>query len=203
MRTSRGGSVVQTRQRHDSKQARRQARRGFSLTELIFVMLIVGIVASIAIPRIDFNRARVNSNALSMTTRLMAAQRLSVLRQHNVRLSFDVDAGTVTSHEDRDNDGSRDPDETLTQWALEEGVVFGLSGAPGMGAQQTAIAFEPDADGLPTMSFHRNGSTSEEGFIYLTSKSGSETHARALRVRRSTGHTECWSYRTLTWERGC
>lgn len=179
-------------------------RRGFTLVELLYVLVIVGILAGFALPRIDVNRARADGGALQAAATLMTAQRRAVLQQHDVRILFDVDGGALRVHQDADNDGNESPGELLSIARLGEGVVFGRSGAPGAPGLPGAdvVTFAED-DGMPVLTFHRNGSASEEGGLYVTARNGQAEHARAVSVERSTGRTSCWSYRQGSWQEGC
>jgi prepilin-type N-terminal cleavage/methylation domain-containing protein len=178
-------------------------RSGFSLVELIYVLVLVGVLVGIAMPRIDFQRARVDSAALQLGSHLLLAQRVAVLKQHDVRISFDETARTVVIHMDADNDGTTAATEQTRTEAIEEGVRFALAGAALYGGG-AALTFEKDADELPTLVFHRNGSASEEGAVHLTSLSPyGPQHDRAVRITRATGLARCWSRRTGTWQEGC
>jgi len=61
--------------------------------------------------------------------------------------------------------------------------------------------------GLPEVTFYRNGSASEAGGAYLTSRRsiGDPKYVidnRAMRVERATGRAEWWHYDGTTWVRG-
>jgi prepilin-type N-terminal cleavage/methylation domain-containing protein len=177
-------------------------REGFSLVELVYVLVLSGIVLSMAIPRIDVKRARVDAAATQAVSQLIRAQRVAVLRQHDVRVSFDETQSRMLVHEDVDNDGTVESGEPTRVSAIEDGTMFGVVGSVLFGS--SALTFAEDEAGLPTVTFHRNGSASEEGALHLTSVSpvGTE-HDRAIRIRRATGMAQCWSRRTGTWTQGC
>ena len=71
------------------------------MVELIVVMALVTILVGIALPRIDFERARVRSAANALVTVLSAAQSRAVLNQHDVVIRFDTVAGSALVHLDR------------------------------------------------------------------------------------------------------
>lgn len=180
-----------------------QGRAGFSLAELAFVLLIVGVIAGMAFPRIDFKRARVDAAAVSAGSQLLRAQRVAVLRQHDVRVSFDADEGALLIHDDVDNDGTVDDGEPTRVEALGEKTYFGSVGDALFG-DGDAITFELDDAELPTVVYHRNGSASEEGVVHITSESPvGEEHDRAIRVTRATGLARCWTRRNGDWKEGC
>ena len=174
--------------------------------EIVVTLVVLGVVLGIAAPRFDTARARADGAALRVTSLLMTAQRRSVLRQHDVRLVFDTGEGRVVLHDDTDNDGSRTAGEPWQVQELGDGVAFGIAGTPRVAVPEAGpVTFDIDPDeGLPVVTFHRNGSASEEGVVYVTSASNqAATDTRAISVERSTGRTTCWTYRTGAWKEGC
>jgi prepilin-type N-terminal cleavage/methylation domain-containing protein len=183
-------------------------RKGFTIVELIVVLTVVGVLASIAAPRIALGRLRTDSAVHEVMASLGAAQRLAVLRQHDVVVFFDLDGRGLRIHRDGDNDGVVDPGEDVRFLQLPETVGFGLGGAPGLSGDSgaTTVTFSDDGAGSRLV-FHRNGSGSEAGRIYLRPvegpQSGDASSTRALTVERSTGEVRCLSYRTGSWEASC
>jgi prepilin-type N-terminal cleavage/methylation domain-containing protein len=178
-------------------------RGGFTLIELLVVITLIGLIVGIAVPRIDFQRARVDSAAFQLSSNLLLAQRIAVMRQHDVRISFDEAALEVIIHEDMNNDGDVDSGEGTRTEAVGEGVGFDRVGTPVFGSGD-AITFDLDSEDLPTLIFHRNGSASQEGAIHLTTLPRvNQVEDRAIRVTRATGLARCWNRRTGTWREGC
>ena len=184
---------------------RRCSRKGFTLVELIYVMLVVGIIATIAIPAINVSRFRLDSAVVEVATGLMAAQRTAVLRGHDVVVAFDVSGTLLRIHNDANNDGLLQGGEYYRVAQLGEGVAFGRSGVDPLSASSDDITFTQLQSGHKTVTFHRNGSASEEGIIYLTGAGGAATegNTRAVEVVRATARIKCWSYLTSTWRETC
>jgi len=178
-------------------------RGGFTLIELILVVTLIGILAGIAVPRIDFQRDRVDSAALQVSSHMLLAQRIAVMRQHDVRVSFDVGGPNIVIHQDANNDGKFDDGEDTRVEALGEGVQFEVVGNVIYGSGD-ALTFRDDDAGLPTLVFHRNGSASEEGAVHVTTfPTGGSEGDRAIRLTRATGLARCWNRRSGTWQQGC
>jgi len=181
---------------------------GFTIVELIVTLTLVLIITGIALPRIDFSRARVRSAAHELVTTFTAAQSRAVLNQHDVVLRFDTTAATVFVHLDADNDGTLDSGESTRLIALAEGVRFGRGAAPPRAAGPEAVSFDQLRGGLPSLTFHRNGSASQMGVVYLVAGVASQVsvssdHVRAIEVARPTGRSLCLRYLSADWEVSC
>lgn len=186
-------------------QYRAHCRWGFTLTELLYVMIIAGVLAGIAVPLLDVARFRLNSAVVEATTELMAAQRSAVLRGHDVVVAIDETARRLRVHLDANNDGEIQTTETWKVMELGEGVVFQRSGAPKIGSSDAAITFTKKQDAFKAVTFHRNGGASERGIIYLNAPGGGAQpdNQRAVEVIRSTAKIKCWSYSTGSWMETC
>jgi prepilin-type N-terminal cleavage/methylation domain-containing protein len=178
-----------------------------TLIEMLMVVVVIGITAAFAAPKIDVTRYRVNGAMQSIGTTFLAAQRLAVTRQHDVAVLFNLDANTIQVHDDANNNGQVDAGEHVASTPLGEQIVYGLGGAPAMTADAGPITFTKKRDGVPVVTFHRDGSASEAGIVYLTSlravSSGdAERDARAITVERATGRASWFSYVAPDWKRG-
>jgi prepilin-type N-terminal cleavage/methylation domain-containing protein len=191
-----------------NQNARARYRRGFTITELIVVLAVAGVLTSIAAPLVTPGREHADVRVQEVMAGLGTAQRLAVLRQHDVVVTFLLDENALRLHRDGDNDGVVDAGEEVRLLQFPENVGFGLGSTPAIGADPaTATAtFDDDGSG-PRLVFHRDGSASEAGRIYLRPLEGSRSTdasgARALTVERSTGEVRCFSYRTGSWEAEC
>jgi prepilin-type N-terminal cleavage/methylation domain-containing protein len=189
-----------------SRRAAPQGRGGFSLTEVMAVLVIVGIGLAMATPRINLTAHRTESAVQGLASTLMAAQRAAVARQHDVVVAFETDQQRIRIHFDIDNDGIMDGGETIRREPLGNTVVFGR----GPGAAQLAqlgagsVSFAGRQNGVPAVTFGRGGDASEEGGAYLTTATGTNPTAytsRAVVVDRATGRAAVFRYTQSGWQR--
>jgi len=186
-------------------------RAGFTLIEILIVIVIMGMVAAFAIPRLNLEGYRVNSAVRAVTASLTYAQRLAVSLQSDVRVSFDLANRRIRVHEDTNNDGVIAGTERVTYTNLGEGVTFGLGAAPPVtytnGVAGTAtFNIVGTQGGLPMVVFRRDGTASETGGFYLNSiralTQGGTAQVRAGEIIRSSGRIIWYTYATGTWTRG-
>lgn len=183
----------------------RKDANGFTIIELLVVMMIATIVAGMTIPSIDFVNMEVSSAGRQVSMTLLRAQRLAVLRQHDVVVAFDTANRRLRIHADRDNDGVIDNNEVVEFVQLERAAVFGRGSAPAMGFGDNPVELVRTQDAMPAVTFHRSGTASENGGLYLTSVRDAQAgdrpnHARALQIERATGRVSYFQYGT-TWRR--
>ena len=179
------------------------AQSGFTIIELVLVVVIIGIVAAFSLPKIDYTKYRVNSSMRGLGTTLLGAQRRAVSRQHDVIVSFIQAQNAIRIHEDENNNGEVDGSERTRRLPLGEHVVFGRGSTPAYtGFAGGPIILTRTVGGLPALTFHRSGSASEMGGIYLTSYRGLLGDARLITIERSTGRVSWLSYSSSRWEQG-
>jgi len=191
--------------------ARLGSRGGFTLVELVVVVVMSAIVAGIAIPMVNVARFRTDSAILELYTTLQASQRMAVLRGHSVVVALDVEGSRYRIHSDINNDGILDGGEPVRWVPLGEGVAFGRGGAePLDGGMDSSAAhtFTRQQGDLPAFAFRRNGSATEEGVLYVTSGRSASSGAfpeesRLVTVTRATGRVSCLRYTGQSWEGGC
>lgn len=166
-----------------------KAREGFTVIELVVVMMIGAIVLMWALPNIDVAEMRIRSAELEVATTVLGAQQRAVMRQHDVRVVFDTAARRVVVHDDEDNDGVQDAGEPVRMLELPEGVQFTGEGTPG--TEPAAVTFAAGSEGMPVLTFHRGGFGSENGSVYLGTERSvrgeQPKDARQLEVERATG----------------
>ena len=181
-------------------------RRGFSLVEMLNVIVIVGLMASIAIPRTGIATYKANSGAQVVASTLTYAQRQAISRQTDTRVAFDVANNELRIHEDADNDNVIDLGERVTVTPLPEGLVFGRGAAAARGMGAGVVNFTRTQGGLPIVIFRRDGSASENGGVYVTTTDGLSVgrtaDVRAVEVSRATGRAAWFSYATGAWKDG-
>jgi prepilin-type N-terminal cleavage/methylation domain-containing protein len=179
----------------------RGRRSGFSFFELMAVVAIIGIMSAVAFPRIDTNAFRVNAGVRGVRATLAHAQRLAILRQHDIVVSVNVSANEIRTLSDRDNDRVVDANEKVIWAPLQEGVTMA---APPKSIRNTSVgAFYSSKpitiNGMPSVIFHANGASSGDIEIYLNSPAMKPAHARAVSVTQATGRTQWYRYVTNTW----
>jgi prepilin-type N-terminal cleavage/methylation domain-containing protein len=182
-------------------------RAGVTLPELLMVVTVIGVVAAMVAPRIDLARFQVDSGMREVATTLMLAQKEAVASQHEVLVAFDTAGRALEIHWDADNDHTQDTGERTRRVGLGDGVAFGRpAGVTARAFGSATVEFDA-IGGVPTVVFHRNGSTSESGGLYLTSVRAARNAAaypddtRAIEFERATGRVEWFRFRS-TWLRG-
>ena len=167
-------------------------------------MAIMSILAAIALPKINLHQFRIDAGVRTVQSSLQLAERYAVQRQHDIIVSFDVAGKRVLIIDDQNNNAAADAGEKVMVRPLEDGVRFATpptaigSGtlAAVAGAKLLPIA------GYPSIIFHRDGATSTDLQVYITSTRPNATDFKALSVTQSTGHVDYYSYRTGCWKRG-
>jgi prepilin-type N-terminal cleavage/methylation domain-containing protein len=182
----------------------RRQQAGFTMIELLIVVIIVALIASIAAPRINLTRYKIEGSLMGVNSLLFGAQRLAVTRQHDIIVLFSQSDNMVYIHEDKNNNKIWEAGERKRGYPLGEQVQFGLGTAAARPMGATAVTFTQVHQGLPALVFHRTGSASEAKGLYITSlRSGHPEDTRALEVERSTGRVSWYRFSPpTTWKRG-
>lgn len=182
-------------------------RPGLTITELLVVMIMFSIVATISLPGLDIRRLRIDSAVREVNITMLSAQRLAIQKQHNIVVAFDTAQRLIRVHEDADNDGVIDGGELVRQRPLGDGVRFGLGGATARAMGAGAVSFVRTQAGLPAVTFSRAGAASETGGFYISSMNsevaGAPSDTRAFELERATGRTERlrWDRSAYRWNR--
>lgn len=181
-------------------------RTGFTIIEMLIVLVVVGIVVAMAAPKIDTVKYRLESDMQGVGMALMAAERQAITQQHDVIVTFDVEQGVIHIIDDNNNNGVRDTGERERGISLSEGVVFGRGSAPARPMGPEPVTFKKIVNGQPALVFHRDGSGSEAGGFYITSTrevaSGTKPEdSRAIEMERATGRGTWYRYGPPVWRR--
>jgi prepilin-type N-terminal cleavage/methylation domain-containing protein len=127
--------------------------KGFTLVELMFVILIFGLVMTASMP--SFGRFlqtwKLHGEVDRMASALRTARSAAVMKNIDAVFQFDVNNGTYFYFEDNDGDGTRDSGEYRS-------ATFTLP--PG-------IRFESETLGGTMITFGPKGNTSQSGAIIL------------------------------------
>lgn len=176
-------------------------RAAFTVIELMIVLAIIGIVAAFAYPRVNFTQFRVDAAARTTRIALQDAERLAIARQADVIVSFDTIGSRIRVLEDGNDNGVVDAGEHVTWTPLEDSVHFAVPPAGVSGAAPGAIdgATVRIIDGMPSVTFHRDGAASTDLQVYLTSRRALGDDYRCVEVTQSTGHTSWWRYLDGAW----
>ncbi len=185
----------------------RSRQAGFTTIELVVVVIILGLVTALAIPRLRVERAQVDGAAREVSMAFMVAQREAVSRGHNVLVVFDLAHHTVRTIWDANNNLSIDAGEHSRPFPLPERVVLGRgSGVPAYGGATDAIPSTLTVNGLPMIVVQRNGSTDRAATFYFTSQRarggvGPDKDTRALVLDRATARPSWLTYTASGWRR--
>ena len=182
-------------------------RHGFTLIELMLVVVLLGIVAKIAIPKIDITAFRADAGARVVGTSLNFASRVAVLRQHDVIVSFDQAGARLRVVEDVNSNGLVDTGERTTYKPMEDGVNFYVlsSGVGGVAGGSPAAAVNGTTlktiNSMPSIVFHRDGAASSDVEAYISSKRQKNTDYRAVTITKATGRVSSYRYTANGWQR--
>jgi Tfp pilus assembly protein FimT len=161
------------------------------MLEIVMVLMITGIVAALAYPKIDVGRYKADSVVTTVRSAMQQAQRASLVGQHDVMVSFDVTNRSIRILWDANNDHQVNHGERMKSIALGSGNQFATPtrGLRGTVSQPVVGSNVKSVDNLPTVTFHRDGSLSSDLEIYMSTIS-TPTRWRAVTVVQSTGRTD-------------
>lgn len=178
--------------------------RGFTIFELLITIAIISVLAAIMLPKVNLHQFRIDAGVRQVQGALMQGERYAVQRQHDMVVSFDVAGKRVLVIDDQNNNGAKDPAEKQLVRPLEDGVRFLAPPAAINGGTVAAVAGSKlqTLGGYPSIIFHRDGATSTDLQIYITSTRPNATDFKGLTVTQSTGRVDYYSYRSGSWKRG-
>lgn len=177
-------------------------QRGFTLAETMIVLVIAGMMVTLAIPRVDVTRYKADAIAQIVRTQIQNASRSAITRQHDVIVSFDTLGQQMVTAFDANNNGVVDAGERVSYRGLDTGVLFadpsvnGISGSAInssiSGASITMVG------GMPSLIFHRDGSVSSDAEIYVSIAARGPKMYRGLSLTQATGRVDWYRLNTST-----
>lgn len=177
-------------------------RSGFSMLELMTTLIIMGIIAVMAVPRLDLTRMRGDAALRQMTTLLVQAQRTALSKQHNVIISVDAANSRLRLIEDKNNSSTFDAGDRQFWMALEPGIDFVASPTP-LEGMSGPVSFGRTRiiNGYPSVIFRRNGAASSDAAMFVTPKPNDVGAMRAVVITQSTGRADAYKYNGAVWVR--
>lgn len=174
-------------------------RGGYSLGELLWVIVILGVITALAVPKLDWMRYRLNAEQRNISLQLSYAQRLAVSLQHNVQVTIDNAQKRLIVDEDANNDGTYTPNERRRVVQLNQGLNFTRNGV-------TDLPAPAPTNILTMIIYRRDGSADQAGVIFMNTDRGvvlgTNNDARALEVTRATGRAVTYKYLNGSWVKG-
>jgi prepilin-type N-terminal cleavage/methylation domain-containing protein len=177
---------------------------GYTFIEMLIVLIIIGIIAAFAYPKVNFTQFQVDAAARLIRISLQNAQRLAVTRQYNVVVSFDQAHNKVRVLEDNNNNSTADAGERVTWGTLEDGAHYAVppTGVNGGVASAVVGTDVRTIDGMSSIIFRRDGAGNTDIEVYLTSKRAISNDYRGITVVQSTGRTDWFKYIGNSWRPG-
>jgi prepilin-type N-terminal cleavage/methylation domain-containing protein len=176
-------------------------RAAVTLVEVMIVLTIIGIGSAVALWKLDIASYQTMGDMQAIGSALISAQRQAVAHQCNVIVTFDTTARVVHVIVDANNNGLQDPGEHEMAYALGDRVRFSMGATPAGDIGAGPVTFNTTTNGLPSVTFFRNGAASQAGGVYITSMREAITNdpqyagqTHMVEVARATGRADWWHY---------
>lgn len=184
----------------------RSSRRGLTLVELAIVVVIIGVLAAIALPRLNVAGYEADGAARVVSGALMRAQRTAVQRQYAVNVAFDTAGRRLRIVEDTNMNGIIEAVDRATWMPMPEKARFAVPPAALAGAPAGAGAVRgPQLRqllGLPSVTFLRHGGATSDAIAYVEALARGRVERRAVALAGATGRPETFRYTDGAWRRG-
>jgi prepilin-type N-terminal cleavage/methylation domain-containing protein len=137
-----------------SKCRKKRNQRGFSLTEIVIVVLVILIVAAISIPNMvkAWYDSQLRTCAFEISDLIQQARMYATKQNKTVTVRFQVNNGVTQAYIDVNNNGSWDPNANPREPIIDLGRQFTMAaGAPGgSGGNPTSYVLPGDSlNGTP------------------------------------------------------
>jgi prepilin-type N-terminal cleavage/methylation domain-containing protein len=183
------------------------AKPGFTMIETLLVLVIIGVVAAIGLPKLDVYKYRSDATAVMIRSLMMQAQREAVVGQHDLIVSIDTTRHRLVLGFDKNNDGSIATSERIRTQALPDDSKFMTPtsplGTPGLNSYGPIRAEKVTTlSSLPSVIFRRDGSVNTTLELYTTSARNKAKDWRVTTVVQATGRTEYQRWNGASWVKG-
>jgi prepilin-type N-terminal cleavage/methylation domain-containing protein len=178
-----------------------RSKQGFTLIEVMIVIVIIGILSSVAIPNYSRwkEKYEINGETKKVYFDLLLAHSTAISNNHKVLVTFDSVNHSYKVHKDINNNAVEEAGEDIKIVKLndEDRVQFnfnaGVSDVDGNPVLKP-ISF---ASNVNTITFNSRGQASTSGSIFLIHKNDiglSNNRLRSINIIKSTGSIESYEF---------
>lgn len=178
---------------------------GFTVVELVMVLVMIGLLAGFAIPKLNVARLKSDGAARLVRLAVMNAQRTSITRQSNTIVSFDLTNSRIRVVEDYNNNDTLNTSDRVYWRSLPEGVKFRTpTMARVVGGTATSALQGSElrtVSSYQSIIFRRDGSASTDMEIYFSARANVPNEYRALTINPATGRSDLYRWGGSSWVR--
>ncbi|HZS58553.1 MAG TPA: type II secretion system protein [Gemmatimonadaceae bacterium] len=190
-------------------------RRGYTLLEIILVVVMIAIITATAMPKVDYQAWRQDAAARAVRGAMMQAQAYAVSSQHNVFVLPDMVHGNkLYVVYDYNDNLALDANEHWIAVPLQDGAIIkqppvalpGGAPANGLSVPASTPPIQLTVPGSMTTSqvgwvFRSDGAVSSAAQIYIGTSRGLAKDFRAVSLTQATGRCDWWKLVNNTWVR--